>query len=195
MKYLKRSQYKYAKSRYRIRNWPQDEAGLRRRGDLTVLLALGADPPVEGSHPAPRSVTPTRTVTSPGSVIASWVFAALPPRPRAPVSSTGRPARAPLPAALAVRSIPPIGPGPTLPRSFDRSFARFVDKKNLLTVDRFIFRRQRPVPPRYTRRLSCNAEHRHGLHVQRVLLHTVHSAPCNSRGQGSLGRAVNDASL
>ncbi len=36
MKYPKRSQYKYAKSPYRIRNWPQYEAGLRRRGDLTV---------------------------------------------------------------------------------------------------------------------------------------------------------------
>jgi len=35
MKYPKRSQYKYAKSRYRIRNWPEYEAGLRRRGDLT----------------------------------------------------------------------------------------------------------------------------------------------------------------
>jgi hypothetical protein len=36
MKYPKRSQYKYAKSPYRIRNWPEYEAGLRRRGDLTV---------------------------------------------------------------------------------------------------------------------------------------------------------------
>ena len=39
MKYPKRSQYKYAKSRYRVRNWPQYEAGLRRRGDLTVWLS------------------------------------------------------------------------------------------------------------------------------------------------------------
>jgi hypothetical protein len=36
MKYPKRSQYKYTKSPYRIRNWPEYEAGLRRRGDLTV---------------------------------------------------------------------------------------------------------------------------------------------------------------
>jgi hypothetical protein len=42
MKYLRRSQYKYAKSRYRIRNWPEYEAGLRRRGDLTVWLADAA---------------------------------------------------------------------------------------------------------------------------------------------------------
>ena len=35
MKYPKRSQYKYAKSPYRIRNWPEYEAGLRRRDDFT----------------------------------------------------------------------------------------------------------------------------------------------------------------
>jgi hypothetical protein len=39
MKYPKRSQYKYAKSSYRIRNWPEYEAGLRRRGDLTIWLS------------------------------------------------------------------------------------------------------------------------------------------------------------
>jgi hypothetical protein len=45
MKYPKRSRYKYVKSRYRVRNWPQYETGLRRRGDLSVWLsdeALGA---------------------------------------------------------------------------------------------------------------------------------------------------------
>ncbi len=39
MKYPKRSQYKYAKSPYRIRNWPEYEAGLRRRGDLTFWFS------------------------------------------------------------------------------------------------------------------------------------------------------------
>jgi len=39
MKYPKRSQYKYAKSSYRIRNWPEYEAGLRRRGDLTIWFS------------------------------------------------------------------------------------------------------------------------------------------------------------
>ncbi len=39
MKYPKRSQCKYAKSPYRIRNWPEYEAGLRRRGDLTIWLS------------------------------------------------------------------------------------------------------------------------------------------------------------
>ncbi len=42
MKYPKRSQYEYAKSRYRIGNWPEYEAGLRRRGDLTVWLSEDA---------------------------------------------------------------------------------------------------------------------------------------------------------
>ena len=35
----KRSQYKYAKSRYRVKNWGEYEAGLRSRGDLTVWLS------------------------------------------------------------------------------------------------------------------------------------------------------------
>jgi hypothetical protein len=39
MKYPKRSQYKYTKSRYRVRNWSEYEAGLQRRGDLTVWLS------------------------------------------------------------------------------------------------------------------------------------------------------------
>jgi len=42
MKYPKRSQYKYTKSQYRIRNWPEYEAGLKRRGDLTVWLSTSA---------------------------------------------------------------------------------------------------------------------------------------------------------
>ncbi len=39
MKYPKRIQYKYAKCPYRIRNWPECEAGLRRRGDLTIWFS------------------------------------------------------------------------------------------------------------------------------------------------------------
>ncbi len=42
MKYPKRSQYKYAKSPYRIHNWPEYEAGLRRRGDLTIWFSEDA---------------------------------------------------------------------------------------------------------------------------------------------------------
>ena len=40
--YPKRSQYKYAKSRYRVRNWAEYEAGLQKRGDLTVWLSDAA---------------------------------------------------------------------------------------------------------------------------------------------------------
>ena len=39
MRYPKRSQYKYAKSRYRVQNWAQYEAGLQMRGTLTVWLS------------------------------------------------------------------------------------------------------------------------------------------------------------
>ncbi len=42
MKYPKRSQYKYAKSKYRVRNWAEYEAGLKKRGDLTVWLSDAA---------------------------------------------------------------------------------------------------------------------------------------------------------
>jgi hypothetical protein len=39
MRYPKRTQYKYAKSQYRVRNWADYETGLRRRGALTVWLS------------------------------------------------------------------------------------------------------------------------------------------------------------
>ena len=52
MKYPKRSQYKYAKSRYRIRNWPEYEAGLRLRGDLTITE--WGDPPIGGPGICPQ---------------------------------------------------------------------------------------------------------------------------------------------
>ena len=39
MKYPKRSQYKYTKKTYRVRNWRAYEEGLRRRGDLTIWLS------------------------------------------------------------------------------------------------------------------------------------------------------------
>ncbi len=42
MSYPKRGQYKYAKTPYRVRNWPEYEAGLRRRGDVTIWFSEGA---------------------------------------------------------------------------------------------------------------------------------------------------------
>ncbi len=41
MKYPKRSQYKHAKSQYRLRNWPENEAGLQKRGDVVALAQVG----------------------------------------------------------------------------------------------------------------------------------------------------------
>ncbi len=38
MEYPKGSQYRHAKSRCRVQSWARYEAGLRRRGDLTVWL-------------------------------------------------------------------------------------------------------------------------------------------------------------
>ena len=42
MNYPKRSQYQHAKSQYRLRNWSEYEASLRKRGDLTVWLSDAA---------------------------------------------------------------------------------------------------------------------------------------------------------
>jgi hypothetical protein len=42
MRYPKRTQYKYAKARYRVRNWNEYEAGLQKRGALTVWLSDSA---------------------------------------------------------------------------------------------------------------------------------------------------------
>jgi hypothetical protein len=39
MQYPKRSQSKHAKFQYRVQNWPEYEAGLQKRGDLTVWLS------------------------------------------------------------------------------------------------------------------------------------------------------------
>jgi hypothetical protein len=38
-RYPKRTQLKYTKQRYRVRNWPQYEAGLRKRGDLSLWFS------------------------------------------------------------------------------------------------------------------------------------------------------------
>ena len=54
MKYPKRSQYKYGKSRYRVRNWAEHEAGLQKGGDPTVWLS---DATLD-AWPAPASGKP-----------------------------------------------------------------------------------------------------------------------------------------
>ena len=42
MQYPRRSQYKHAKKKYRIRNWRAYTEALRRRGDLTVWFDVAA---------------------------------------------------------------------------------------------------------------------------------------------------------
>ena len=42
MNYPKRSQFKYAQKPYRVLNWPEYEAGLRQRGDLTIWFSTAA---------------------------------------------------------------------------------------------------------------------------------------------------------
>jgi hypothetical protein len=44
MKYPKRSQYKYAKSRYRVRNWAEYEAGLQKLGEIRFRKLTTARP-------------------------------------------------------------------------------------------------------------------------------------------------------
>ncbi len=51
MKYPKRSQYEHAKSQYRVRNWSAYEAGLQKRGDLTVWLS---DDALDAWHQTPN---------------------------------------------------------------------------------------------------------------------------------------------
>ena len=52
MSIFKRTQRKYVKKAYRVRNWREYEAGLRNRGSLTVWISLTAGP---GGPPAGRN--------------------------------------------------------------------------------------------------------------------------------------------
>ena len=45
MSIFKRTQRKYVKKAYRVRNWREYEAGLRNRGSLTVWISLTAGKP------------------------------------------------------------------------------------------------------------------------------------------------------
>ena len=58
-RYPKRSQLKYTKQCYRVRNWPQYESGLRRRGDLTLWFseeAIAAWQAPAGEKPGGQTV-------------------------------------------------------------------------------------------------------------------------------------------
>ena len=53
-RYPKRSQLKYTKKPYKVRNWPEYETGLRRRGDLTLWFS---DEAIKAWH-APTDAKP-----------------------------------------------------------------------------------------------------------------------------------------
>ena len=60
MSIFERTQRKYVKKAYRVRNWREYEAGLRNRGSLTVWISLTADKLVNWDAPRPRRRKPGR---------------------------------------------------------------------------------------------------------------------------------------
>ncbi len=60
MSIFKRTQRKYVKKAYRVRNWREYEAGLRNRGSLTVWVSLTAGKLVNWDAPRPRRRKPGR---------------------------------------------------------------------------------------------------------------------------------------
>ena len=60
MSIFKRTQRKYVKKAYRVRNWREYEAGLRNRGSLTVWISLTAGKLVNWHAPWPRRRKPGR---------------------------------------------------------------------------------------------------------------------------------------
>ena len=60
MSIFKRTQRKYVKKAYRVRNWRDYEAGLRNRGSLTVWISLTAGKLVNWDAPRPRRRKPGR---------------------------------------------------------------------------------------------------------------------------------------
>ena len=60
MSIFKRTQRKYVKKAYRVRNWREYEAGLRNRGSLTVWSSLTAGKLVNWDAPRPRRRKPGR---------------------------------------------------------------------------------------------------------------------------------------
>jgi len=57
---FKRSQQKYVRKTYRVRNWPEYEAGLRARGSLTVRLDLADGQLANWDAPKSRRRKPGR---------------------------------------------------------------------------------------------------------------------------------------
>ena len=55
MSHFKRSQSKYVKKAYRVRNWREYEAGLRNRGSLTVWISLSDGKLANWDAPKPKA--------------------------------------------------------------------------------------------------------------------------------------------
>lgn len=60
MSHFKRSQAKYVKKAYRVRNWLEYEQGLRDRGSLTVWISLADGKLANWDAPRPRTRKPGR---------------------------------------------------------------------------------------------------------------------------------------
>ena len=60
MSYFKRTQSKYVKKAYRVRNWSEYEAGLRERGSLTVWISMREGRLVNWDAPRPKHRKPGR---------------------------------------------------------------------------------------------------------------------------------------
>ena len=77
MSIFKRTQRKYVKKAYRVRNWREYEAGLRNRGSLTVWVSLTAGKLVNWDAPRPRRRKPGRqrkSRTTPSRRLSPWAW-------------------------------------------------------------------------------------------------------------------------
>jgi len=60
MSHFRRSQQKYVKKAYRVRNWREYEAGLRDRGSLTVWISFTEGKLANWDAPTPKRRKPGR---------------------------------------------------------------------------------------------------------------------------------------
>ena len=78
MSIFKRTQRKYVKKAYRVRNWREYEAGLRNRGSLTVWISLTAGKLVNWDAPRPRRggnrAVNASTRTTPSRRLSPWAW-------------------------------------------------------------------------------------------------------------------------
>jgi hypothetical protein len=77
MSSFKRSQRKYVKKTYRVRNWREYEAGLRERGSLAVFVALTDGKLANWDAPRPKSRKPGRQCNYSDHAIVTAVTASM----------------------------------------------------------------------------------------------------------------------